>query len=322
MVEPLIGHPAADRVTKQALVVEQGRAVVPLTTWLAGAAVDASRAGLLLQIVTPDDSVLTFPLELMLAEGGGQWVVRDGDGFRDGFTAVPLGWDGQRFAPVDGPVPDPVPRAGGGLEVQVTTLHEADEQLELGAAAEAVVRALTGADPTGWGVAEPVTERWSPRELTALCRARAPQPTGLAVVGGAPGRRAVGRLRASRVPEGVLEEVRMAGPSSALVSAAAVEELVSELAATARSMVVAVHPVRVDGERPARPSPPALPYGVLVGHPVLAERGADHARRAPAGSVRVFGRRGTTPGCWCRFTGDVPAFEQLTAVLRHFGMDR
>lgn len=322
MVEPVTAHPAADRVTAQALVVEQERAVVPLSTWLATAAVDAARAGLLMQVVTPADAVLTYPLELLLADGGGQWVVRDGAGFRDGFTAVPLGWDGARFAPVDGPVPDPVARSGGGLQVQVTTLHEPDERLELGATAEAAVRALTGSGPLGWGVAEPATERWSPRELTALCRARAPEPTSLVVVGAATGRRAVGRLRVSRLAEGVLEEVRLAGPSSAGVGAAAVEDMAAELAGTARSALVAVHPVRVDGERPAGPTLPALPYGVLVGHPVLAERGADHARRAPAGSVRVFGRRSTAPGCWCRFTGDVPAFEQLVAVLRHFGLDR
>ncbi len=315
MVELLTVHPAADRVTPQALVVEQARAVVPLSTWLATAAVDAQRAGLLMQLVTPADSVLTYPLELLLGDGGGHWVVRDG------FTSVPLAWDGNRFTPVGGPVPSPVPDARDGLEVRITTLHHPDGALELGAAADAAVRALTGSPPTGWGVVEPVTEPWSARELTALCRARSPLATSLVVLGGGPGRRAVGRLRVSRVREGVVEEVGLAGSAAAAVGAAGIEELVGELADTARSVVVSVHPVRVGGERPSRPSPPALPYGLLVGHPVLAERGVDHARRAPAGEVRVFGRRSATPGCWCRFTGDVPAFEQLTAVLRHFGLE-
>jgi hypothetical protein len=319
--EPLTVHPAADRVTAQALVVEQARAVVPLSSWLATAAVDAHRAALVLQLVTPADAVLTHPLELLLREGGGQWVARDGDGFRDGFTGAPLAWDGERFVPADGPVPDPVLDGRGGLEVQITTLHDVAGSPELGAGADAAVRALTGAPPTGWGVTEPVTEPWSPAEITALCRARAPEPTSLVVLGGGPGRRAVGRLRAARVREGVLEEVRLAGPTVAAVGEAAVEELVAELAGTVRSAVLAEHPVRIDGQRPARPSPPALPLGVLVGHPVLVERGVDHARRAPAGSVRVFGRRSATPGCWCRFTGDVPVFEQLTAVLRHFGLE-
>lgn len=320
MVEPLI-HPNADQVTAQALVLEQQRSVVPLTTWVTRAALDAVRAGILLQIVTPGDAVLTYPLEVLLGEVGGTWVVRDGAGFRDGFTGVPLEWEGERFVPGDGPLPEPA-AAVGGLDIQVTTLHTAAQDLELGTSAAAVIRALTGAEPTGWGVAEPATERWSTTELTRLCRARAPEPASLVVVGGQPGRRAVARLRSSRVTEGVLEDVRVSGPVARAVGTGAIDDLAADLAGTVRSMIVAVHPVRVGGERPARPCLPPLPYGVLIGHPVLNEHGVDHARKAPAGTARVFGRRSTTPGLWCRFDGEVPAYEQLTAVLKHFGVDR
>ena len=57
MVEPvsgpeqLSGHPAADRVTPEALVVEQSRSVVGLSTWLADAAVVARASRRLLQVL-------------------------------------------------------------------------------------------------------------------------------------------------------------------------------------------------------------------------------------------------------------------------------
>lgn len=329
MVEPLTGHPAADRVTPDALVVEQDRGLVPLSTWVADAAVVAAGAGRLLQILTPSDSRITYPLELMLAEGGAQWIVRNGtDGFRDGFTGVPMGWTGTRFTPVDGPVPevdtarDP---AAGSLEVQVSTLHPATQEreaaeLELGATAVAVTRALIGADPIGWGTAEPATQPWSSREVTAFCRDRAPAPTSLVVVAGGPARRAVGRLQVRRVTTGVLEEVRMAGPAARAVGPDAIDRLAQEVAATARSMLVAVHPLRVDGARAAEPSPPAVPYGLLVGASVVGERGVEHARSV-ASPVRLLAAGPGAPACWCRLDGGPGApFEQLSAVVEHFGL--
>jgi hypothetical protein len=323
VVEP-VSHPAADRSTPQALVVEQARAVVGLSTWLADAAVVARETRRLLQVLTPPDSRITYPLELLFGAGGGQWVVRDGRGFRDGFLGVPLAWDGARFVPVDGPVPDPEPLdpAAGSLEVQVTTLHPATAELELGASTAAVTRALTGGEPLGWGTAEPATQPWAAREVTEFCRDRGPDATALVVVAGEPGRSAVGRLEVTPVTTGVLEEVRLAGPAAGAVAQDAVDELVEDLAGSARSMIVAVHPTRAEGTRPSRVSPPAVPYGVLIGPSVLAARGVDHARAAPATSVRVLGRRSGDPACWCRLDGGpTTSFERLSAVLRHFDVD-
>jgi hypothetical protein len=321
--EQLPGHPAADRVTPEALVVEQSRSVVGLSTWLADAAVVARESRRLLQVLTPSDSRITYPLELLFAASGGQWVVRDGRGFRDGFLGVPVGWNGARFAPVEGSVPEvePLDPAAGSLEVQITTLHPATSDLQLGASTAAVARALTGAAPLGWGTAEPATQPWSAREVTEFCRDRAPQPTALVVVAGEPGRRAVGRLEVTPVTTGVLEEVRLAGPAAAAVARATIDELVEDVAGSTRSMVVAVHPTRSEGLRPFRVSPPAVPYGVLIGPSVLADRGVDHAREAPAVSVRLFGRRSGDPACWCRLDGGpTTSFEALDAVMRHFGL--
>jgi hypothetical protein len=311
-------HPAVDRETPEAVVVEQNRAVVSLGGWLVDAARAASHTERLLQILTLPDSALTYPVELLLNDGGGQWVRREGRGFCDGFTGAPLGWTGTRFAPVEGPVP-PVAAttlADGGLVLQVTTLHASTAELEVGAVGAAPFAALTGSGPAGWGVNEPATQPWSPREVTAACRERAPDPTALVVVGGEPGRRAVGRLCVSRVDTGVLEELRLSGPAASAVAQTALDDLAAalvELTPAPRSMVVTVHPTRVGGLRPPWPSPPALPYAVLIGPAEVARRGTEHARSAPAGQVRLLGG-----ACWCRLIGDSP-YEQLAAVLEHFG---
>jgi hypothetical protein len=200
--------------------------------------------------------------------------------------------------------------------VQISTLHPAGESVELGASTETAVRALTGRAPAGWGIAEPATQPWSPRELTAQCRERAPDPTQLVVVGAG----VIGQVHVERVGTGVLERVRLSGPPAAAVGQGAVEELVAALAGTARSVIVAAQPGRWEGLRSNQPTPPALPYGILLGHSVVAERGIAHARAAPAAQVRLLGP-GTRQACWCRLDGGGRApYELLTAVLQHFDL--
>ncbi|MQA13421.1 MAG: hypothetical protein GEV09_04380 [Pseudonocardiaceae bacterium] len=319
MVQPVTWHPAADRATAETLVVEQDRNVVPLSTWVADAAATAAASDRVLQVLTQAHTRITYPLELLLAEAGAHWVVREGpERFRDGLSGFSLRWSGARFVTdLDAPPPEPVaPAPGSGdLEVQISTLHPASSSLELGSSTGAAIRALTGAEPAGWGVAEPVTQPWSPREVTAHCRQRAPSPTQVVVVGHG----VLGQLRVDRVESGVLETIRLSGPAASSVAQDAVDTLVAEIAGTARSMIVAAHPGRLDGLRSPTPAPPALPYGILVGHPVLAERGIDHAQQAPA-SVRLVGR-GTRQAAWCRLdSGGQRPYELLTAVLEHFGI--
>lgn len=370
-MQPVTGHVAADRATGAALVVEQDRAVVPLSGWLADAAVAARLSGRLLQVVTGADSRLTYPLELMLRQGGGRWVVRRGGAMRDGFTGADLAWTGDRFATAGEAVsaadasksgqspagpspagpspaglaasglvpaggapagesatgPSPlasarfdVPPGSGSLEVQISTLHPAGDHVELGLGTESAMRALIGGPPAGWGVAEPAGQPWSRRAVTAHCRSRSPMSTALVVVGGRSRLTTTGVLRVERTDTGVLERIRLAGPASADVGPEAVEALAAEVAGTARSMLVAVHPARAGGTLPSGPSLPALPYGVLLGSRVVAERGAAHAGRAPAAGVHLLGGQ-TGPAAWCRLdTPDVAPFEVLAAVLRHFGV--
>lgn len=329
MGHPVTSHPAADVATPQALVIEQDRNVVPLSHWLSDAAVVAQNTKRRLQILTPPYSRITFPLELLIREyRTGQWVVRtsDGSGFVDGLTGRPLSWDGAMFAAGGGGTPAPTMSSvrslgAGSIELIIETLHPASDTLQLGASMVAAVTALTSAGPTGWGTAEPVSQPWSARELTAFCRTRAPLPTSLVVVGGDPTRGVVGVLTVTRVTTGVLEEVRLTGPASRVANQDTVQQLAHQLATTARGMLVVVHPGRVDTTRASGSTMPALPYGVLLGHRALVGYGLDHASRPPlphgARLVGTGGRR----GCWCRLDGHPEGpFSALADVLTHFGL--
>jgi hypothetical protein len=313
-----MGGPVTDTITAKAVVLYQNRAVVGLAPWIAQAAIDAVRDGLMLQIVTPADALLTYPLEVMLTQARGQWVVSTGNDHRDGLTGLPMRWDGHRFAAVPSSGGHrPVAAAWtGGLELQIVTLHPATEALDLGASTEAAVRALTGgAGPAGWGVAEPATEPWSRRDVTSFCRDRAPTPTSLTIVGGDPWRAVLGVLTLERMATGVREQVRLAGPPLSSVGAETVEALAEQLAGAARSVVVAVHPGRAGGLRSSTPSLPALPWGILVGH---QENPIESEPEVVMG--RAFGR-GARRAWWYRLDGGPGApYETLTAVLRRYGL--
>jgi hypothetical protein len=325
---PVIGHPAADVTTPEALVVEQGRNVVPLSHWISDAALVAKNSGRRLQLLTPPYSRITFPLEVLIREcRAGRWVLRSttDSGFVDGLTGQQMFWDGAKFAPITRGGGEPAtgsasPSGVGSVELTIETLHSASEALQLGASTVAAVIALTGAEPTGWGTAEPVSQPWSARELTDFCRARAPQSTCLVIVGGQP-TCVVGVLTVTVVTTGVLEELRLTGPPSVAVNQGTMERLADQVAATARTMLVAVNLGRADTTRSAGPTAPALPYGVLLGHQVVGRNGLDHAGGTPlARGARLVGAE-NRKGYWCRLDGDPEGpFSALTDVLVHFGL--
>jgi uncharacterized protein DUF6177 len=316
MVEPLTGHPAADTLTATAVLAGQHRRIVPRSTWLTDAAITAARSGRQFQLVTPPESRITYPLELMLADTGGRWVVRTGDTAHDGLTGQPLHWHTDRFTPPPGAAPArplaPDSVWGGSVDIQLSTLHRPDTTLELGATTEAAVRALTGREPTGWGVAEPVTQPWSRRELTAHCRHRAPAPSSLVVVA----HDVLGVVNVKRVRGGVLEEVHLSGPTLTSLGEAAFETLAADVAGVARSMVVAVHHGRSGGLRASTPSLPPLPYGFLAGRQVRRTA----ASPAPVAGA-VAGRELPGGARWHRLgCGPGQPYEVLTAVLQAYGL--
>ncbi|MFI9454022.1 DUF6177 family protein [Amycolatopsis sp. NPDC052450] len=316
MVEQVTGHPAADWATSEALVVEQSRGVVPASSWMIDAARSALRSKRVLQLLTPEESRLTYPMELLLRDVAAEWIVQeDADRYRDGIRGVPMTWTGTRF------VRDPRGRAAtpvkpeidsGDVEVRITTVHPASEPLRLGSTAEAVLRAFTGGAPDGWGDAEPANLPWSADEITAYCRNRAPGRTQLVVVGA----EVTGQLRVSPTDEGTIEETRLSGPESGKLRPEDLTALAEQVSGSARLMLAAVHPGRRGGSRSSRPTRPALPYGLLVGQEIVAARGVAHAERAPAARVTLLGS-----AAWCTMDGGRrPPYEQLADLLRHFGV--
>ncbi|WP_410664164.1 DUF6177 family protein [Amycolatopsis sp. lyj-84] len=314
MVEQVTGHPAADWATSEALVVEQSRRIVPASSWMIDAARSALRSERVLQLLTPEDSRLTYPMELLLRDAAAEWIVQeDADRYRDGIRGVPMTWSGTRFVrDPGGRAATPVePKIGSGdVEVRITTVHPVSGPLRLGSAAEAVLRAFTGGAPAGWGDAEPATSPWSADEITAYCRNRAPGRTQLVVVGG----EVTGQLRVSPTDEGTIEETRLSGPGT--LRPEDLTALAEQVSGSARLMLAAVHPGRQGGPRSARPTRPALPYGLLVGQEIVAARGVVHAERAPAARVTMLGS-----AAWCTLDGGRrPPYEQLADLLRHFGV--
>ncbi|WP_370936736.1 DUF6177 family protein [Amycolatopsis sp. cg13] len=314
MVQPLTEHPAADRTTPEALVVEQFRHVVPDSPWLRTAAAAASRDRRALQLVTSEHSRLTYPLELLLREAGADWIVREESGaHRDGFRGIPLHWNGIRFVPSPGEprpiVPGPPPGSGD-AELRITTARTGAETPRIGESAACAIRALTGRDPLGWGIAEPAAQPWG--DLAAAARR---VPARFVVVGSG----CLGRLRLSTTDSGVVEEVLLSGPAAGSVSRHAVEALADRLAESAQTMLVSVQPGRSHGLRSAKPSPPSIPYGLLAGPELIAPRGVPHARQVPGVRAEILGAAGRH-AAWYRFDGGPEApIAQLTAVLQHFG---
>jgi len=181
---------------------------------------------------------------------------------------------------------------------------------------EATVRAITGSDPAGWGTSEPSTQPWSPREITTFCRDRAPASSRVVVTGNG----VLGQILVERTETAVREQVRLSGPRAGVVDASAIESLAAGVAGSARSMIVAAHPGRFDGLRGGQFTMPALPYGILVGHPVVTERGVAHAEQVPVTRYAILGD-GRCQACWCRLdAGPGRPYELLTAVPEHFAI--
>jgi hypothetical protein len=333
-----IDHPAADVVTDAAAVVLQERPIVPLSRWLADAAVAAAREAKLIQVVTPATSRLTTSLASILLAAGGRWVVETAAGsYYDGLRGEPLHWSGSAFQSTGGPAvaaefAPPAEVSGGTIRLRLVALHAATAQTEFGAVVTDSFERLTGVPPAGWGVAEPASERWSRRELTDYCRRRAPEPAALVVVGGTAEAPAVGTLTVSHHPTGVVERLDLAVGCHEVPDYGRLDRLAEHLAnlpaPTVQIMLVGLAPGRADCTVEPRFTGHPVPYGLLVGPEAVAVRGPEHARAAPAPHVLLCGPA-DRPSCWCRLPGGPPTptepagndpAQTLRLVNVHFGL--
>lgn len=311
-------RPHVDRETPRSMVVEQSRPVIGLSSWIAGAITEAEATDREFVLVTPPGSRITYSLQVVLTGPGRRWVLTDpaaADAI-DVLTGEHLRWDGAAFVAAP-PPPHPVVTldlsgvGGGALHVSIEALHPATQDLQLGGSVEAVLAGLDVAAPYGWGVSEPVTQRWSRRELTRLCHRRSPIPTTVVLIGGNTARPALGTLTATRVDSGVHEEVQLAiGADSVphneqLVTAARV----LTRARWVRQMLVFWQPGLRDTTRPSSPCPLPVPLGLFVGE---AGRWTAISAAAATAACTSF-HRGRTRTGWVRFGAD-PYGELATAL--------
>ena len=218
------------------------------------------------------------------------------------------GSDGETAPLLDGP---------GSVRLDITRVDPVTASAEIGGTASAAITALTGAAPSGWGAGEPVSEPWSPRQLTAFARDRAPLPTSVVVTAGS---EAAGLFEAEPVASGVHTRLRLAlgaagppGPGFLASLDALAETLAAE---DAHAMLVAWQPGRADATREAGPQQPGVPVGLFAGHEIVSARGVEHARAAPAEATAIVGS-GSRQACWCRFGTERP-HQVLVEVMNHF----
>ncbi|MFD0686792.1 DUF6177 family protein [Actinomadura fibrosa] len=325
------GHPAVDIVTAKSAVVIQDRALTPMSSWLSDVAARTADGGLVMQVLTPHDGRITLPLRMVLGGPRARWVVQEpGDGYFDGFSGLPLTWDGAAFvlAPQakDGPSETflrPDGDVGRHLVVDLRVVHEAATGLELGSVVESAAEALAGAAPACWGTAEPALSRWDRAEVTALCRRRAPQATWLVFMGGHGEGEASfgGTVRVSRVTSGVKESITFAValPGDAPPPLDALEALAARHAAegTLLTMTAQWTPGRADLTYPARWLGRPDPLALAVGPSGVADTGLDHALAAEVPG-RVIGPS-ASPGVWYGLADAEPGtgWTRLGGLMRH-----
>ncbi|WP_282794888.1 DUF6177 family protein [Streptomyces sp. CC224B] len=286
--------PAVDVLTDSTAVVLADRPVIALTAWLSDVLRATAASGRALHIVTPAHARLSLPLRTALTGPPNRWVVQDPDhGYYDGLTGVVLHWRDGTFSPArteDGgsAVADafapPEPPAGHRLTLAFRTQHAPDAGLVLGRGLEAAWHHLTGAAPAGWGTAEPINLPWSPRQLTALARDRAPAPSHLLAVGH-PDRPALATLRVLRTSTGVAQEVTfdLGLAAGTPVPLDAVEPLAEALVAGhgLSTMLVTLHRARPDLTVPAHLEHPPVPVSFTLGAADVRAVGRAHAGNPP-----------------------------------------
>jgi hypothetical protein len=336
-IELLAQHPAVDVLTERVAVVLQDRVVVGLSSWLGDLARACGEAGRMLQVVTGTRSRITFPLRTVLASPGAAWVVAgDAGGYHDGFSGRVLAWDGSGFAPSGDAEPAPAfrmerrdglaPLAAMGsrqLLITATLRHPAAVGTVLGLAAERLLGGLTGAAPSGWGLAEPMTEPWEPAALTAVARERMPRPSVLMLAGGGD-RAALGTLRAERSRSSVTESISISVGYDGGPPIGVLPELVAAVAGDADlvGLLAQVRPGRPDCTFAPTWEGVPVPVGLAVGREGLtAAGGVERALAAPAEGAHLIGTAARRVAWFPLGDGASPeSWESLRRVGEHLGI--
>ncbi len=327
-------HPTVDLITDTCAVIVCTRPVVGLSSWLVDAVHRAPTMNRILTVVTPPTTRLTLPVHALAASGAVQWLIRLSDtDFYDGIRGTPV-----RFAGSDFTVDDADAQAAQFHELAepdawqvlltMTVEHRAAVHTQLGAAVEKVASGLTHVKPAGWGVHEPVSERWDAAALTAHARENMPGPVRLTVVGAGRDTMIAG-LTAERTDRGVEETV------SCLVNAGNISRDLTEIKTAVRDTlrdtaaevtvgfaVAHVMPGRADLTIPGTERAVPLPVSILVGPRAVRALGRDVLLRSPLPTPTPVGRP-RVPGL--RFDlgeGQTPPWTELAEFVTYLGPER
>lgn len=270
------------------LAVYSEAPVVRHGNWLNKVMDQATRDGRGLLLVTPPSSALSRGLLHVLDRTGGLWLVEpEGDGThflgRSGHS-VHLGEDGS-LEILDDPHPgwlrEHVAEGRGGLLVQAETLHPRRPTTQVGGLMAAVSETTADAPPLGWGMQEPVTEPWDPREITRRFSRGEPFDALLHVAGPAGAHRLAGTLLIQRPRNGVVEQVQAAVERDGVSAGDELEETAAALFRAGVRWAAGQHTVGAD---------PTLvpPYWLGAPVPAWLQFGPEALRQRDVGEVADF----------------------------------
>ncbi|MDO4255511.1 MAG: DUF6177 family protein [Kocuria sp.] len=168
-----------DITTSAVGVMLNDAAIVHHNTWIARAIDQCTKSRLRFVLVTPPTTRLTLGLARLLELVGGLWVVSGADGLPyNGFNGAMVRWDGESYCEaqeISVAFQEGTRPRVGGVMVTAETLYPARRSTVVGSLTETTARVLTGQAPHAWGVQEPVSQLWSPQEITQRYR-RDPSP--------------------------------------------------------------------------------------------------------------------------------------------------
>lgn len=326
-------HPAADLITDRTAIVVSERPVTGLSSWLTDLISRTSGTGLRPVLVTLPTARVTLPLRMVITAGLLRWVARTpAGGYYDAIGGDPVRFDGQAFvdATDDADVPPQFDEESLAAQVviSVSIQHRPSTTLRLGAALETCATRFTGAPPSGWGVAEPVTQPWDRGALTAFARRRMPTASRLVAVGS--GRSPlVSVVEVNRTDIGLQEDVTClvgwdtATPHVAQITARAMESL--RAVADAETVGLAMAHVRAgrgDLTTAARTESALAPLVLLLGPRPVRGLGEDLILGAGLPAPTRVGRP-RTPGLLFDLGGDGGnGWRHLSRLVAHLGPDR
>ncbi len=303
MTEQVSKYPF-DYASDRLCAVLQDKPVVALTSWIAQCYAAAITSERNFAVITPSSAAVTLPLAVLLSETGCQWVATSPtNALYDGFTGRSLHWTVGGITPrgeaeVDSSFLLAEPRPRGYVHVRAETVHQASFAAPIGTFTQVLFESLTGHAPVGWGLHEPVSERWDTAAVSSFAFARSPRSTRLIVVGAPDAGSsvpvpAIALMTIERTASAVVESVELLLDREDPLDPADLGDVTRALhSARARTALVG-HGVGYSGlTRPARFTGSTVPAAAVFGSETISATGSSRAlalARESGGDARLLG---------------------------------